>query len=99
MPISFSYTDGYSSSNVLCMDSNSVDKYILHGCPFAFYDSSITGEVCSIVTDSNGTDLLLAASQLGPGMHSFDCVLSPASELSVSSYVIVGKCVTTVHVK
>ena len=73
------------------MDSNSADGYILQGCPFDYYDSSLTTEVCKIAADNNGTDLLLTASDLGPGAYSFHCVLSPDNRLSVTSYVLVGK--------
>lgn len=93
VPLSFADSDGYSSSNVVCLDSNSADGYKLQGCPFAYYDSPLTAEVCKIPTDSNGTDLVLKPRDLGPGAYSFHCILSPADQLSISSDVLVGKCV------
>ena len=99
VPISFLYTEGYSPSNVLCINQGNDDAspvanppYRLRACHTLFYNSyQNTSGVCSITTEDNGTELLLTGNEMVPGLHSFDCLAEESPIGIVSSNAIVVK--------
>ena len=96
VPDLFSYTGEYSE-NLLCISQTNnlpviKPPYRLHGCPTEFFNTYQNASgVCSIMTDDNGTDLLLTVNEMAPGLHSFSCVVPEAPSGTVSSYAVVLK--------